>query len=134
MLDLGTGSGLLAIAAKMLGARRADAFDFDPACVRIAKENARANGVRVAVKRADVLRWQPPRAWHVVAANLYSEVLTGAAKTIARATAPGGVLIFSGVLRAQEKGCLRAFAACGFKPDRIVRKGKWVTAEMTKAG
>ena len=130
LLDLGTGSGLLAIAAKMLGASRVDALDFDPACVRIARENALANNMHITVKSADVTRWMPPRSWRIVTANLYSEVLIGAAKTIARATAPGGTLIFSGVLRQQEKECVRAFDSCAFTLEKVVRKGKWVTVKM----
>ena len=81
MLDLGTGTGILALAGRLLGAARCDAFDFDPACIRAARENARQNGIRqVAVTRADVLEWIPARQWYVVTANLYSEVLLKVAR------------------------------------------------------
>lgn len=135
MLDLGTGTGILAMAAKVLGARKVTAFDFDPHAVRTAKENARLNRVAgLAVQKADVTRWTPERKWDVVAANLFSEVLVRAAPRIARATKPGGWLIFSGVMRSQEKECAAALAACGFRIEKVVRKGKWVTTLAEKIG
>ena len=129
MLDLGTGSGILALAAKWLGARRVDAFDFDPDAVRVAKENALLNGIEgVAFRKADVTAWTPPRTWDVVIANLYSEVLIKAAPRIAKAVKPGGWLVFSGVMRHQEKECVAALQGRGFRTERLSRKGKWVTA------
>lgn len=133
MLDLGTGSGILALAAKLLGARRVDAFDFDPIAVRVAGENGELNGIAgVHFKKVDVLSWKPPRTWDIVAANLYSEVLVAAAPAIARATKPGGRLIFSGVMRHQEKECVAAMKKAGFGILETVRKGKWVTTLAVK--
>ncbi len=128
MLDLGCGSGILALAARAFGARRAEAGDFDPDSVRTSKENAAANGIRnVTVRRLDVLKWTPTRTWQVVAANMYSSILIQAAPTIVRAMEPGGRLIFSGILREQERGVLVAFREAGLSIERIVRKGKWIT-------
>ena len=134
MLDLGTGTGILALAARLLGAARADAFDFDPACVRVTRANAVLNKIKLhAIRRVDVTRWAPVRRWHVVTANLYSEILTRAAPQIVRALAPGGTLIFSGIMRAQEADCVRAFRAEGLRIDTISRRGKWVTGLARKA-
>lgn len=133
MLDLGTGSGILAIAAKALGARKVTAFDFDPHAVRTAKGNARLNKVTgLAIKKADVTHWTPERTWDVVAANLFSEVLIRAAPRIARATKRGGWLVFSGVMRHQEKESAAALTAHGFRIEKAVRKGKWVTTLAMK--
>ena len=133
MLDLGTGSGILAIAARMLGARRVAACDFDPHAVRTAIENVRANGVdAVTVKKFDVLKWNPQRTWETVTANLFSEVLIAAAPAIARAVKPGGRLIFSGILRSQENETVAAFRSRRFRIDTISRKGKWVTVIASK--
>jgi ribosomal protein L11 methyltransferase len=133
MLDLGTGSGILALAAKLLGARRVDAFDFDPQAVRVAGENARLNAIQgVNFGKRDVTAWSPKRAWTVVTANLFSEVLIRAAPRIARAVKPGGWLIFSGVMRQQEKECVAALARCGFRVTQTVRRGKWVTSLAVK--
>lgn len=133
LLDLGTGSGILAIAGRLLGADKVDAFDFDPHAVRTARENVDANEVnRVVVKRGDVTLWTPPQTWDVVTANLFSEVLIRAASAIAHATRLGGRLIFSGILREQEKECVRAFSAQGFRVEEVSRKGKWVTVLAKK--
>ena len=127
LLDLGCGSGILAIAGRMLGARRADAADYDPHAVRTAKENVRANGVSaVAVKKLDVRAWKPARTWDVVTANLFSGVLIEAAPKISAAMDAGGRLILSGILRAQEAEVVAAYERAGFRVERIVRKGKWV--------
>jgi ribosomal protein L11 methyltransferase len=127
MLDLGCGSGILALAGSLLGARRALAGDFDPHAVRTAKENVRGNAIAgVTVKKLDVLTWQPPRVWDVVAANLYSGLLIESAPRIAAACARGGRLIFSGILRAQEAEVIPVLKKAGFEILRLIRKGKWV--------
>jgi ribosomal protein L11 methyltransferase len=127
LLDLGTGSGILAIAASKLGAARVQGWDFDKDAVRIARENVRANGSpNVVLKTADVMRPFPPRRWDVVCANLYSGVLIRASARIAKAVRPGGHLILSGILREQEAACSRAFERRGLEMQRRVRSGKWV--------
>ena len=127
MLDIGCGSGILALAGRMLGARRALAGDFDPHAVRTAKENVRANAISgVTVKKLDVRWWQPPRAWDVVAANLYSGLLIESAPRIAAACASGGRFVFSGILRTQEAEVLPVLKKAGFDVRRLIRKGKWV--------
>ncbi len=127
MLDLGCGTAILALAGRALGARRVEAGDFDPDAVRVAKENVRVNQLaKIVVKKLDVRKWTPPRTWDVVAANLFSGLLVEVAPKIAAATARGGRLIFSGVLRAQEAEVVAAFEANGFAIERIVRKGKWI--------
>jgi ribosomal protein L11 methyltransferase len=134
MLDLGTGSGILALAARLLGARRVDAFDSDPHAVRIAKRNAALNEIRgVAFKKKDVTLWAPASKWDLVTANLFSEVLIGGAPAIARAVKPGGWFIFSGVMRHQEKECAAAFVKEGFEIKQVIRKGKWVTTLAQKS-
>src|SRR6202012_2096161 len=103
MLDLGAGTGILALAARLLGARKTEAGDFDPHAVRTAKENARRNAIKgIAVKKLDVREWHPARTWDVVAANLFSDLLIEVAPKIVAAVAPGGRLVFSGILRTQE--------------------------------
>jgi ribosomal protein L11 methyltransferase len=133
MLDLGAGSGILALAARVLGARRVEAGDFDPHAVRTAKENVRLNKLNgVTVKKTDVRIWNPSRTWDVVAANLFSDLLQEVAPKIAAATAPGGWVVFSGILRTQEREVVAAFRRAGLKIDRLVRKGKWVSGLARK--
>lgn len=133
-LDAGCGSGILAIAAEKLGASAVNAFDFDPACVRIAKENARLNGCRkVRVVKADARDTSAFGTVDVVLANLFSELLIESAPGLADRLAPGGFLIFSGVLRRQEAEVARALKACGLRGLRVVPKGKWCAGIARKA-
>ena len=128
MLDLGCGTGILAMAGRMFGARRVEAADHDPVCVRIAKENATANGLRgMRFRRVDVRAWEPDRTWSVITANLFSSLLAETASKFLQALDPEGVLIFSGILREQEREVVNAFRKVGLRVCRIVRKGKWVS-------
>ncbi len=125
-LDLGTGAGILAIAAKALGAGRVAAVDFDRVAVRIAKQNASTNGFStIEISQGDVLRLAVRKPFDVVLANLFSDVLVQAAPRIARATRPGGWLVFSGVLREQAPEVAAAFEAAGFTNPRVLAHGKW---------
>jgi ribosomal protein L11 methyltransferase len=129
LLDLGTGSAILAMAARCLGARRVQATDFDPLALKTARENVRNNALSgIQLKACDVLQWQPDRTWPVVAANLFSGILIEAAPSIAKAIAPGGHLILSGVLREQENAVLHAFRKQGVGSFKVVRRGKWISA------
>jgi ribosomal protein L11 methyltransferase len=131
-LDLGCGSGILALAAKRLGARRVLAGDFDPACVRIARENARVNKLRITVRPLDVFTWEPEQTWALVAANLYSTILVGIAAKLARAMTADGVLIFSGVMRDQEREVTAAFRKAGLRIGGLKRQGKWIAGIARK--
>lgn len=127
-LDLGSGSGILAIAASKLGAGKVEGCDFDPHAVRTAKENIALNGAaRISMLNRDVLAWTPKRQWNIVAANLFSQVLIQAADSIAAAVRPGGSLILSGILLIQEKEVTTAFGQRGFTFQKAIHKGKWVT-------
>ena len=130
-LDLGTGSAILAMAARVLGAGQVLGTDFDALALRTAKENVLNNGLpKVKLIRSDVLKWTPERTWEVVAANLFSGVLIEAAPVIAKAVAKGGHLLISGVLREQEGEVLAAFAARKLTLERVTRKGKWISARL----
>ena len=129
MADLGCGSGILAIAAEKLGASRVWGCDFDPAAVRISRENAERNGTpKVRFSQVDVLKWQPRQTWDIVAANIFHDVLEAAFPQILRSVAPGGVLMLSGILRSQAKDCLAAGRRAGFVVEKVITRGKWVTA------
>ncbi len=125
-LDLGTGSGILAIGAAELGAGKVRAIDFDPHAVRIAKQNARTNRMaRISVEAGDVLKLSGRERYDVCLANLFSDVLMAAAPRIARAVRKGGTFIFSGVLQRQSGEVAGALHKSGFTPPRIVPRGKW---------
>lgn len=128
--DLGTGTGLLVIATKKLGCGEAFACDFDPFAVRITADNLARNGVdKVEVKEQDVLKWKPrKKGYDVVVANLFSTVLIEAWPVIAKAVAPGGDLVVSGILATQAWDVFTAAAENGLGFTKVIRKGKWVTA------
>ena len=124
--DLGTGTGILAIAAAALGADTVEAIDNDPHAVRVAKENVRANKLRgIRVSRGDVLEWKPPEPCALITANLFSGLLIPSAPLIAAGLMPGGKLIFSGVLADQLPDVTKALRGAGFGTVQAVQRGKW---------
>jgi ribosomal protein L11 methyltransferase len=107
VLDLGTGTGLLAIGAVKLWRLPVMASDIDPVAVEITRENARANGVAPLVQAVTAdgldnpaLKRRAP--YDLIIANILAGPLTRLAPSIAAALAPGGVLVLSGLLRDQE--------------------------------
>lgn len=136
-IDAGTGSGILAIAAEKLGATRVDALDFDPVCVRIGRENARANKCRrVHFTKADARALAAFPKVQLVLANLFSELLLEAAPGFAKKLTPSGWLIFSGVLRRQSDEVAAGLIKARFEPPRIIARGKWcagITRLSTKS-
>jgi ribosomal protein L11 methyltransferase len=128
--DLGTGTGVLAIAACKLGAHESFACDFDPFSVAAASRNAiRNHAPDILVHEQDVLKWKPRgKGYDVVTANLFSSVLIEAWPVIAKALAPGGDLIVSGILATQAWEVFTAAASNGLGFAKVIRKGKWITA------
>jgi len=123
LADLGTGSGILALAAKRFGARSVLAIDADPVAISTAKTNARRNGIGgVDFQLRDLRHWKPPRDIDVVTANVFSELLISLLPKLKRS----GWLIFSGMLRAQEQEFLRALQHNEIKILKIKRRGKWI--------
>jgi ribosomal protein L11 methyltransferase len=125
VLDVGTGSGLLAIAARKLGAGRVAANDVDPVAIRVAEENAARNGVALELVASGVEAI--PGRFDVVLANILANTLVELAPRIAERLAPGGVVLLSGILAPQEEEVRRAYVALGLAPhpggDR--RDGEW---------
>lgn len=131
LLDLGMGSGILALAGKQLGARSVLGLDNDPHAVRTAKENARLNGLPARTakfQQADLPLWAPPaqQKWAVVIANLFSELLIRLLPgVIVPAVALGGDLILSGVLATQADEVLAAVRANGLTLVTTKSRGRW---------
>ena len=123
MVDLGTGTGILAIGARMLGAKRVIAIDNDPAAISTAKQNARLNKVGgIEFRVGDVLREKFPAAPDIVTANLFSELLVDVIPKLRRVD----WLILSGILRAQERDVRQALTRNGKDAREVRRRGKWV--------
>ena len=118
-LDIGTGSGILAISAAKLGYAPVHAFDFDPESVRVAKENARKNRVDAKLKptRSDItkLPLKPTRQYDLVCANLISNLLIAEKQRIANRLKPDGILVLAGILAVEFSEVERAFAKLKLK-------------------
>ena len=135
-LDVGCGSGILAIAAALEGFRGVRGFDIDPDAVQNANENAEANGLDIRFVRGDLSNLSTtapmknigggPTA-DVVAANVLGPILVRFAREIASTVNPGGLLILSGILDDQYPEVREAYAAQGFeeKSSRLI--GEWRT-------
>jgi ribosomal protein L11 methyltransferase len=115
ILDVGTGSGILAIASRKLGAKQVLAIDIDPLAIACARKNAAANNfddrIEFRVGSPDRLR----RVFDIVVANLLPQELLSLARYLPKRTSPGGVLIVSGLLRKQRKEISLAFSEFGLE-------------------
>jgi ribosomal protein L11 methyltransferase len=118
-LDIGTGSGILAIAAAKLGYQPVRAFDFDPECVRVASANTRVNQVsnQIEITQDDVSRQplRPPRRYDLVCANLISNLLIAERRRIGAQVKPGGMLVLAGILKSEFAQVQTAFEGLGLK-------------------
>jgi ribosomal protein L11 methyltransferase len=123
LLDLGTGTGILALAAKRLGAARVIAIDHDPVAIATARANARRNKLdNIDFHVADVRRWPFPPRIDIITANLFSELLIEILPKLKRAQR----LILSGILREQEAEFVRALKRNGIVIVEMRRRGKWI--------
>jgi len=119
--DVGTGSGILAIAAAKLGASPVAANDNDTLAVRIAGENAAANHVTVAVTEALTLG-----TYHILVANILADVIIGLADELISRLKPGGLLIASGIIDTREADVQNALQALSLFHVETRRQGEWV--------
>jgi len=129
LLDVGTGSGILAIAAAKLGFAPVVAFDFDPESVRVATANVRKNSVatRVRLSRQDLTRLPVRSAtrYDVVCANLISTLLIAERERIVARLKPGGLLVLAGILAIEFKQVEGAFGKLGFKLVAAKTQREW---------
>jgi len=131
VLDVGTGSGILAIAAHLLGAGRVVGTDNDPVAVRVAQENAALNGATVDLSMATLHGVPGPFA--LVVANIMAHTLIELAPLLVRQVAPGGTLLLSGILDFQGDDVERAFVQAGLAARDRQREGEWVLIELVRA-
>lgn len=134
VLDLGTGSGILAIAAARLGAERVLALDIDPQAVKAARANAAANGVDtlVEVREGTLPEGSSSERFDVVVANISGLTIERLAGDMAAALTDGGTLVASGFLDDTVEGLSRALAAAGLEIDRVDAEGVYRCITATK--
>lgn len=127
LLDVGTGSGILAIAAARLGANGVVAVDIDPDAVRVAKENVTHNGLdgRIDVRKGDLLQGLSQR-FDFAVANILAPVICMLAAPLKKHLNENGRFICSGIISEAEADVKNALLTAGYTIDEIRRKGDWV--------
>ena len=135
VLDIGTGSGILAIAALKLGAACAEGVDIDPMCVRTAGENAARNGVedRFTVLVGD-LSDKASGQYNIITANIVAAAILSLAPNVPALMAPGARFIASGIIETRKEEVLTGLRAAGLEPVEIKEKRGWVCIICKKAG
>ena len=127
VMDVGTGSGILAIAAARLGAENVLAIDIDPDAVKVARENVALNGVQDAVRVVvgDLCKSEAMPC-ELAVANIVADAICMLAGPLTRHLEKGGLLICSGIIREREQDVLDAAMAAGYAVADRIEKGEWV--------
>jgi ribosomal protein L11 methyltransferase len=123
VLDVGAGTGILAVAAAHLGAPSVTATDIDPEAVAVARAHARLNGVRLHIVRADGVASFRPGTFELVLANLTAPLVKALATDMKALLASGGALVLSGLLESDLPEVEAAFESLGRPAVR--REGEW---------
>jgi len=126
VLDVGTGSGILAMAAAALGASRVLACDIDPEACLVAKENARRNSLQQRIEFSAGPLDRLLGAFDMVLANILAEENIRMAPDLVDRLAPAGVLILSGILREKENAVAEAFDVYPWSARSVLREEDWV--------
>ncbi len=126
VLDVGTGTGILAMAAVLLGAESALGIDIDEEAVRVATENIRKNGLEssIAVMKGDLMEGVDYRA-DVIVANLMADLVMMLSPAAGAQLGPGGIYITSGILDTKEETVKKAIEDAGFDIIEVLADGEW---------
>jgi ribosomal protein L11 methyltransferase len=138
LLDLGAGSGILAMAAASALHRRVLATDIEPWSVRVANQNAAMNGLKGLVRSVLADGWKNPGVskgeYDLVFANILARPLCAMARDLARHLRPGGTAILAGLLGTQANMVLAAHRRGGLRLERRLNLGPWTTLVLRKPG
>ncbi len=129
LLDLGCGSGILSIAALLLGAKRTVGVDIDPLAVKTARENGALNGFgepEYTIEQGNLTE-RVTGTFHVVVANIVADVIIFFCPQVRPFMKPGAVFVTSGIIDTRKDDVLRAFAANGLRVIRTRESGGWVS-------
>ncbi len=138
VLDLGCGSGVLAIAAAKCWTAQVVASDNDPSAVAVAGQNAALNGVASRVRCLQSEGFASPRLralgpYDLILANILADPLAAMARDLARALAPSGTAVLAGLLEAQADAVLAAYRRAGIRRQARVRQGPWTTLVLSRS-
>lgn len=139
MLDMGTGSGVLAMAAAKAGAKRIVAADIDPVAVDVTRDNVRLNGLSARISALTASRPDDPRLmsagpYDLVVANILAEPLCRMATGLSRLVAPGGHLVLSGLLAKEDRMIVARYRATGLALARRIPREGWHTLVFKRRG
>ncbi len=129
VLDLGTGSGILAIICKKLGAGEIDAVDIDKLAVDVAVDNCEINGCPDIQCYVGELKNVRSSDYDIIVANIIADVIASIACDIPSRLAPGGKFICSGIINTKKEMVEKALADSGFKILRVEEKNDWMAYE-----
>lgn len=136
VLDIGTGSGILAITAAKLGAQSVASYDIDPVSVRVAKENIAENGVssKITCAQSDLLASVSPLpgGYDFVCANIVADILLRLVKNVGSFLHPGSKIALSGIIERQYEEVKNAYLAAGFTVCDEERENDWCAILMEK--
>lgn len=130
VLDVGCGSGILSIAAILLGGKSVIATDVDPDAVAVTKENAASNKVTPAIKASTRPLTKIPGQFDLVVANIEARVLVPMARALMSKVKLGGTLVLSGILTDQEDDIRAAYKKMSV--ERIPHDGEWIAVVLQK--
>ena len=135
VLDVGCGSGILSIAARLLGARSAVGVDIDATAVKTAIENGRLNGMEEPRYHMTVgnLADAVDGTYSVVVANIVADAIKLLSPDVPRFLAPGGVYLVSGIIDTREADVTEALTACGFAIVERKERGGWLCLTTKRA-
>ena len=133
VLDVGTGTGILAMAAVLLGAENALGIDIDEEAVRVATENIRKNDLEgsISVIKGDLMEGVDYRP-DVIVANLMADLVMMLSPAAAIQLDPGGIYITSGILDIKEDVVKKAIEAAGFDIIEVLKDGEWRSIAAVK--
>lgn len=133
VLDVGTGTGVLAMAAALFGAARVLAIDNDPLAVAAATENVGRNRLAAVVAVSGQALEEVAGDYTLVVANIIHDTLVAMAGTLNRLVEPGGSLVLSGILEGEQtENIVRCFSDLGLAPVRVERQAEWSAVWLQK--
>lgn len=132
VIDVGTGSGILALSAAALGSKDVEAYDIDDVAVKAAKENVKINHFEDIIKVANSnLLKNAKNNYDVVLANITADVLQILAKDLKTYVNKDGIVIISGILNIYEDAVKQCYLSHGYKILQRMNKGEWVAFKLS---
>lgn len=142
MLDVGTGSGILAIVALLYGIQKAAGTDLDPCAVEAVQENLEMNGIAPhafdmiignLITEKEVQDWAGYEAYDLITANILAEVLVPLTPVVVKHLKPGGIYITSGIIKEKEQLVVDAVKAAGMEVLEVTHQNEWVSVTARRS-